>query len=117
MSVAFSTTAEVEKTFELLHRARGPRRPGPADVHRIRVHSSNVWSIGYREHDRVLDVEFGRDAGSTALYRYREVPIEVWQELLDHARRVNEGDPTASVGKTYHRLVRRPGVYASQRIG
>lgn len=43
------------------------------------VVSSNLRSVGYDESSRILEIEF-RNGG---VYRYRDVPLEVHQELMN----------------------------------
>ena len=47
-------------------------------IKRQQVESSHLASIGYSRAIRVLEVEFR----SGALYRYREVPIDIYESLL-----------------------------------
>ena len=62
-------------------------------IERIPVESSNIESIGYSGY--ILEVEF--QGGS--VYRYPEVPIEVYKELM-------EAD---SHGSYFHRNVKEAG--------
>ena len=45
----------------------------------INVDSSMIYAFGYDEQQQVLEVIFKR----TGVYRYRNVPKEVYQQLLD----------------------------------
>jgi hypothetical protein len=47
-------------------------------VERKPVQSSNLAGIGYNRSARVLEIEFQ----SGAIYRYREVPAEIYEGLL-----------------------------------
>ena len=44
----------------------------------IKVDSSMIYAFGYDEQQQVLEVVFKR----TGVYRYRNVPREVYQQLL-----------------------------------
>ena len=48
-------------------------------ITRVPVESSNLASVGYSGVDEVLEVEF--QGGS--VYRYSEVPVEVYEELMN----------------------------------
>jgi hypothetical protein len=45
----------------------------------IKVDSSMIYAFGYDEQQQVLEVVFKR----TGVYRYHNVPKEVYQQLLD----------------------------------
>ena len=45
----------------------------------IKVDSSMIYAFGYDEQEQVLEVIFKR----TGVYRYHNVPKEVYQQLLD----------------------------------
>ena len=45
----------------------------------IKVDSSMIYAFGYDEQQQVLEVVFKR----TGVYRYRDVPKEVYQQLLE----------------------------------
>ena len=45
----------------------------------IKVDSSMIYAFGYDEQQQVLEVVFKR----TGVYRYHDVPKEVYQQLLD----------------------------------
>jgi len=45
----------------------------------IKVDSSMIYAFGYDEQQQVLEVVFKRNG----VYRYRNVPKEVYQQLLD----------------------------------
>jgi KTSC domain-containing protein len=45
----------------------------------INVDSSMIYAVGYDEQQQVLEVVFKR----TGVYRYHNVPKEVYQQLLD----------------------------------
>jgi len=47
-------------------------------MERILVESSNLESVGYDEENEILEVEFK----SGAVYRYYDVPPEVYEELM-----------------------------------
>jgi hypothetical protein len=48
-------------------------------IERKPVDSTNLSAVGYNRSARVLEVEFR----SGAVYRYREVPIEIYRSLAD----------------------------------
>ena len=50
-----------------------------APLERKSVESSNLAGIGYNRSARVLEIEFR----SGAVYRYREVPAEIYEGLLN----------------------------------
>lgn len=43
------------------------------------IKSSNLRTVGYEAETRLLDIEFG----SRSVYRYFEVPEQVYRELLE----------------------------------
>lgn len=47
-------------------------------MERVRVKSTNIESVGYDAHSRILEIEFhgGR------IYRYLEVPVQVYNGLM-----------------------------------
>ena len=47
-------------------------------MHRNRVNSSSLSSIGYDRRSRVLEVEYG----SGSVYRYRQVPASTYEQLM-----------------------------------
>jgi hypothetical protein len=58
-----------------LNSAAPSKRPGATH---IPVASSSIASVGYRAHDRVLEVRFRRGA----VYQYLDVPEGVFASLL-----------------------------------
>jgi KTSC domain len=48
-------------------------------VELIKVDSSMIYALGYDEEQQVLEVVFKR----TGVYRYRNVPKEVYEELMN----------------------------------
>lgn len=68
-------------------------------MNRLPVVSSNIASVGWE--DGTLEVEFNHGA----VYQYEHVPLDV-------AFMVATGAIDASVGRTFHRLIRtQPYVY------
>lgn len=54
-------------------------RPNAETITRQRVESSSIASIGFRQRDKTLEIEFR----SGAVYRYRNVPEEIFKEMMD----------------------------------
>jgi len=53
-------------------------------MQRIPVDSSNIASIGYDAQAQVLEIEFRRKGQEQGpVYQYLQVPLEVWEGLLD----------------------------------
>lgn len=59
---------------------------------RVRLESSMIASAGFDSATRVLEIEFA----TGAVYRYFEVPLDVYQELLD----------APSQGRLFHSRIR-----------
>jgi len=66
---------------------------------RVRLLSSMMASVGYDAVARVLEIEFA----TGAVYRYFEVPLDVFQDLLD----------APSQGRLFHNRIR--GVFECHR--
>lgn len=67
---------------------------------RVRLASSMIASAGYDPTASVLEIEFA----SGAVYRYVEVPLDVYQELLD----------APSQGRLFHNRIR--GIFKCHRV-
>jgi hypothetical protein len=67
---------------------------------RVRLVSSMMVSAGYDPISRVLEIEFA----AAAVYQYFDVPLDVYQELLD----------APSQGRFFHARIR--GAFMSQRV-
>jgi len=67
---------------------------------RARLGSSMIASAGYDPTARVLEIEFA----SGAVYRYFDVPLDVYQELLD----------APSQGRLFHNRI--GGVFRCHRV-
>ncbi len=70
-------------------------------MERISVKSSNINSIGYDETSKILEIEFN----SGWIYQYYEVPLEVYQKLMN----------APSHGKYFHVYI-KTGPYNYKRI-
>lgn len=68
-------------------------------MERTEVESTNIKSVGYDVDTKTLEVEFL----TGAVYQYRDVPPEKYQELLE----------AESVGKYFYAQVRAKGYFAS----
>jgi len=66
------------------------------------VESSNLASMGYDADEQMLEIEFKKGA----IYRYYEVPLSVYEEVLE----------SESVGKAFVNLVRGGG-FTYKRVG
>lgn len=67
---------------------------------RARLGSSMIASAGYDSANRVLEIEFA----TGAVYHYVDVPLDVYQGLLD----------AASQGRFFHNRIR--GVFDCHRV-
>lgn len=67
---------------------------------RARLASSMIASAGYDSPTRVLEIEFA----TGAVYQYVDVPLDLYQELLD----------AASQGRFFHSRIR--GVFDYHRV-
>ena len=67
---------------------------------RVRLVSSMMASAGYDPSTRVLEIEFA----TGAVYRYFEVPLDMYQDLLD----------APSQGRLFHSRIR--GVFECHRV-
>jgi hypothetical protein len=63
-------------------------------MNRSRINSSVIYSVGYDEDHKILEVEF---ADSKELYQYLKVPKQEFEKLLDLA-----STPEESVGKYFN---------------
>lgn len=70
-------------------------------MHRAKVTSSSIASIGYDPESEVLEIEFH----GGAVYQYDSVPTEEYEGLMD----------AGSHGKYFHQHIRRR--YADRKIG
>jgi hypothetical protein len=61
------------------HSALRPQPVKEVVMELIKVDSSMIYAMGYDEQQQVLEVIFKR----TGVYRYHNVPKEVYQQLLD----------------------------------
>jgi hypothetical protein len=67
---------------------------------RVRLRSSMMASAGYDSATRVLEIEFA----TGAVYHYFDVPLDVYQELLD----------APSHGRLFHNHIR--GAFECRRV-
>ena len=70
------------------------------EMHRVKVSSSNLVSVGYDAGSKVLQIEFGGDA----LYDYDNVPPDVYEGLMS----------ASSHGKYFDRHIK--GCYEYRRV-
>ncbi len=69
-------------------------------VSRVRVASSMMALVGYDPLTRVLEIQFA----TGAVYRYLDVPLDLYQDLLD----------APSHGRLFHDRIR--GVFECRRV-
>lgn len=80
--------------------AKPPSDVAKPAVHRVPVTSTNLQSVGYDSHSRILTIEFRNGA----VYEYAGVPPEVHDELMS----------AISHGRYFHNRVRSAGFTASR---
>ena len=66
----------------------------------VKVESSNLEAVGYDQDTQEMTVEF-KGGG---LYKYKDVPFEVYTELMD----------ADSIGQLFHKLIR--GNYEFEKL-
>ena len=80
-------------------------------MNRTPIKSSNLLSVGYDASQKILEVEFkGNKKSGSKLYRYKNVPEWVYQELIDPESLLYEG----SKGTFFSEVVK--GQYKYQEV-